>query len=161
MQELEDDVKREQALAPADSDENAVKNEDKGKGKKREVSAAVVLQQLRLLRNDLSALPEGMEVERAGTVSLEQKLKSSEAFLAREKEAESVEVVSEGKVEISLVGKEDQGVLETRLSLIEKMVGARESDVNDVRPSSHPLDPSLILQRPTGESTSTTSPPNA
>ena len=138
VQELEDDIKREKALAPPESDEKEGE-EDKGKGKKREVSATVVLQQLRLLRNDLGALPEGIEVEGNGPVSLEQKLKSSEAFLAREKQAQdSVGVEGDGKLEVIAVGKEDEGVLETRLSQIEKMVGARESDVNGVRPSTTP-----------------------
>lgn len=155
VQQLEDDVCREQALqvvvAPIEGDENG-----KGKGKKREVSAAVVLQQLMLLRNDLGALPEGKEGE-SGPVSLEQKLKSSEAFLSRKEEARVEEVVGDvARVEGSVAMKDDAGMLETRLSLIENLVGARESDISDVRPppllplttdsstQSNPLPPPLL-----------------
>ena len=143
MQDLEEDVKREQALVATTSNNPTVNGEgkeDKGKVGKREVSPAIVLQQLALLRNDLSALPLHDEREREGPISLEQKLKSSESFLAREQVVESGK--GEEVKELRRV-REDEGVLESRLSIIENLVGARESDVNDVRSPSLP--PSLRL----------------
>ncbi|GAA6006904.1 hypothetical protein JCM10207_009133 [Rhodosporidiobolus poonsookiae] len=158
--ELEEEVKRneaERAAAPPAATDEAGPAQDGGekKGKKREVSPAVILQQLQLLRGDLSGLEpsvegvleadgekEPSEEDREG--QLEQKAKASSGLLAKLGLATSSHAPTprpEARAaESKPAGEAKEGELEKRLAELEKVVGASEADVDEA----HPLPPPLL-----------------
>ncbi|CEQ39514.1 SPOSA6832_01076, partial [Sporobolomyces salmonicolor] len=164
--ELEDEVRRSEversgALAAATEHTPAAEQDkDNAKGKKREVSPAVILQQLQMLRGDLQSLepnlqgvleangekePDAQEVQG----QLERKAKASAGLLSRlglvgAESSTPVAEVAKGAVSPTssqpTAGKE--GELEKRLAELEKVVGASEADIDEVRASQ----PSFLLR---------------
>ncbi|SCV72063.1 BQ2448_4757 [Microbotryum intermedium] len=174
--ELEEEVRKEQALqddkkslsegtpeAPVLNHQEGESSTDvKGKRKKiqREISPAVILQQLQMLRGDLGALQtseeenesnvlhgEGQKVEAAN--DLLQKVQNSSSLLRRlgttttpgaangAPSASTSKAVSTRKVEDKGASRGD---LERRVAEIEKLVGASEADVDEA----HPIPPPLL-----------------
>ncbi|KDE09180.1 hypothetical protein MVLG_00502 [Microbotryum lychnidis-dioicae p1A1 Lamole] len=171
--ELEEDVRKEQAAQDEQKspfeptgDEGQAPGESqptdlKGKRKKvqREVSPAVLLQQLQMLRGDLGALQvneeeiktnvlhdEGQKGESGSALS--EKVQNSSRLLAKLGTATSgiSPLASTSQGGVTTVGKvEDQGStnrgdLERRVAEIEKLVGASEADVDEA----HPIPPPLL-----------------
>lgn len=154
--ELEDEVRRTPAPLPPATDSTTGVGEDgessKGKGKKREVSPAVILQQLQLLRGDLKGIEPRLEAgengvlkgegERKGTDSetgqFEGQAKASAALLERLRVGRTqegdVEVIGSGdnREEGSSAPKGNQGELESRLAELEKLIGANQADLDEV-----------------------------
>lgn len=154
VEELEEDVKRDQD--ENDSQEAALGSmEDgdsrKGKGRGKQVSPAIILQQLQLLRGDLSQLSV-KEVDSAFTMSgngekeatesteLSRKVQASSSLLsslhapkgtgtsesgARSDTGDGASSVGERKVAT-------EGELEARLTEMERIIGASEADVDEV-----------------------------
>lgn len=165
--ELEDEVRRTPVPPPA-ADSTTGVGEDgessKGKGKKREVSPAVILQQLQLLRGDLKGIEPRLEAgengvlegegERKGTDSetgqfegqatgqFEGQAKASAALLERLRVGRTqegdVEVIGSGdnREEGSSATKGNQGELESRLAELEKLIGANQADLDEVSSTS-------------------------
>lgn len=148
--ELEDDVKREQAETRAVDASSAAPTdpaaaETKARGVKGEVSAAVLLQQLQLLRGDLGGLH--LEGEEQGVIegkgekeegSLAEKARTSKGLLEKLGLVGAVEVGAGGAAAgpataAPAKGPMKDGELERRLAEMERMLGANEADVDEVR----------------------------
>ncbi|SCZ88395.1 BZ3500_MvSof-1268-A1-R1_Chr2-1g04382 [Microbotryum saponariae] len=171
--ELEEDVRKEQAAQDeqkppfeATGDQGQEPGESpptdlKGKRKKvqREVSPAVLLQQLQMLRGDLGALQvneeeigtnvlhgEGQKVEPGSALS--EKVQTSSSLLAKLGAATNGKppLASTSQSGLTTVGRVDdqgstnRGDLERRVAEIEKLVGASEADVDEA----HPIPPPLL-----------------
>lgn len=144
MAELEEDVKKEQSEVPAAASEPTEGDgsaKGKGKGKKREVSPAVLLQQLQLLRGDLNGLKvdgseEGVlegEGEKEEGGPLAAKARSSKGLLEKLGQAPAAE--SDPTAPSTLAPPELPGKgseLEKRLAELERILGASEADVDEV-----------------------------
>ncbi|KAI5481838.1 Dynamitin subunit 2 [Pseudohyphozyma bogoriensis] len=148
VEELEQDVLREKLEDVAVEDPSS----STAKGKKKEVSPAVILQQLQMLRGDLS----GVEVQVTGKSVLEgegekegddakglaQKAKASSSLLSKlglgsiapSPPSQDITTATKQKRE------EGSGDLEKRVASVEKALGANEADVDE----SHPLPPPLL-----------------
>lgn len=148
--ELEEDVKREQSEAEASPAVPAPTEGDsataKGKGKKREVSPAVLLQQLQLLRGDLGELKvggaeEGVlegEGEKEEGGALAEKARSSKGLLEKlgqpaTNEAADGAASTSAPPKLSAKEAVKDGELEKRLAELERVLGANEADVDEVR----------------------------
>ena len=134
----------EAEASPATIEEGSAK----GKGKKREVSPAVLLQQLQLLRGDLSGLKlsekdEGDVLEGEGQRETEdggvlaEKTRSSKGLLERLGQGSTKDVEEAGLGPSSTAPKPPtmpvkEGELEKRLADLERMLGANEADVDEV-----------------------------
>ncbi|GAA5850454.1 hypothetical protein JCM8547_001880 [Rhodosporidiobolus lusitaniae] len=161
MAELEEDVKKSEADRAAKAEEEGVTTptgETDGKGKKREVSPAVILQQLQLLRGDLGGLEPKLEsvLEADGGKeprqedeegALGKKAKASTGLLAKlglasetAQEKPSTPSSSSTAAPRSVGGEVKGGKLEKRLAEVEKVVGASEANVDDT----HPIPPPLL-----------------
>ncbi|GAA5885911.1 hypothetical protein JCM6882_004199 [Rhodosporidiobolus microsporus] len=161
--ELEEEVRRneaERAAAPAAEEAPAGEGEPAKKGKKREVSPAVILQQLQLLRGDLSGLEPSVEgvLEADGEKEpvagegedgqLVQKAKASSGLLAKlglasqasPSPAPGAASAAGDAKPVPSTGEAKEGELEKRLAELEKIVGASEAEVDET----HPLPPPLI-----------------
>ncbi|GAA6040210.1 hypothetical protein JCM8097_004185 [Rhodosporidiobolus ruineniae] len=169
MAELEDEVRRSEAERATAEPEKEGEGElpvptsagqDK-KGKKREVSPAVILQQLQLLRGDLSGLEPAVEgmLEADGEKEpgaaeeeegqLVQKAKASSGLLAKlglggssstAAPAATAGGAKEAPKPAAGLGEAKEGELEKRLAELEKVVGASEADIDET----HPLPPPLV-----------------
>lgn len=160
MAELEEEVRRGVAEKAKDGEgevageEEAVGKDGKKEKKKREVSPAVILQQLQLLRRDLTGLTPSIEgtfeaegEKEPGTDEEEgekdghhaTKAKQSSGLLAKlglasaSTEAENGVVVSTRKTTSEGGAGAGDGELEKRIAELEKLVGASEADVDEVR----------------------------
>lgn len=156
LTELEEEVRRTDAQAPeqnAPSSTEGVSGEAKTK-QKREVSPAVILQQLQLLRGDLQGLSPQVEgileadgelasgsegAEREGPLS--QKAKSTAGLLARlgAPDASTGAQASMERVEGPPASSGEKGHfasssgdVEKRVSALETLLGATEADVDEV-----------------------------
>lgn len=158
VEDLEDDVKREALLKQAEDDEileGSGAGSSKGKGKKREVSAVVFLQQLQMLRGDLGNLEVGVHqatATRSAVESLESGSedasiapvppKASSSLLSKlgfgSSAASSRTAEAQSPIQGSNVGAPTSQALvmdsqlEKRLAEIERVVGANEADINEV-----------------------------
>ncbi|GAA5983679.1 hypothetical protein JCM11641_000931 [Rhodosporidiobolus odoratus] len=164
--ELEEEVRRNDADRSASPSASTRETEmptpttsagqDK-KGKKREVSPAVILQQLQLLRGDLDGLEPSMDgvleadgekepAEGEADGQLAQKAKTSTGLLAKLGLAGSEPALQVQSLEQSALsgrreaGEVKEGELEKRLAELEKAVGATEANVDEA----HPLPPPLL-----------------
>ncbi|BGP40139.1 hypothetical protein JCM10449v2_004097 [Rhodotorula kratochvilovae] len=163
MAELEEEVQRSATAAPA-SPVTAAQEGENGKDakQKREVSPAVILQQLQLLRGDLSGVAnvlegegraEGGEVALAegGEGELAQRAKQSAGLLARlglasaPAPAPPPEGAPAGAVKPPPAPRDDtqEGALEKRVAELERALGASGADVSEVSPHPSPLVPTL------------------
>ncbi|GAA5889303.1 hypothetical protein JCM16303_000172 [Sporobolomyces ruberrimus] len=155
--ELEDEVRRNPTTMTTEETERGDSEEgkEKGKGKKREVSPAVILQQLQMLRGDLQGLEPGLEngvLEGTGENEgetrgeFESKARTSRGLLDKlgTSQAEdnapssSTTTMSDGKVY-----PKGEGELESRLSELEKIIGANEADIDETSAHPVPLLPTL------------------
>ena len=145
VEELEQDVRREQAEESEATD--APPSAD-AKGKRKEVTPAVILQQLKLLRGDLG----GVELTVSGTLEAEgekeagipsptglaQKANRTSSLLSKLGFASSASASTDGNSPASPRGAvpapvPGQGQLEKRVSDMERVLGASEADVDEVR----------------------------
>ncbi|GAA5820080.1 hypothetical protein JCM11251_005473 [Rhodosporidiobolus azoricus] len=166
--ELEEEVRRneaERAALPPPETAPAGEGEQGRKGKKREVSPAVILQQLQLLRGDLNGLEPSVEGDLEGDGEKElgagegeagqiaQKAKASSGLLARLGLAGQTEpspaplaapsAPGEARYTSAATGETKEGELEKRLAELEKIVGASEAEVGDTHPLPPPLTSTL------------------
>ncbi|GAA6008251.1 hypothetical protein JCM11491_001944 [Sporobolomyces phaffii] len=157
--ELEDEVRRSPAPPPSDSTTGSEDAPEKGKGKKREISAAVILQQLQMLRGDLQGLEPRLETgvlegtgenETAGQGEFASKAKATLGLLGKLGQRQASEdiaaiegVDSKDPTSTSHKYPGDQGELESRLSELEKLIGATEADIDDSHSQPVPLLPTL------------------
>lgn len=146
VDELEEDVRREKAQKEEEELAGSGSASADGKGKKK-VSSTVILQQLHLLRGDLGGLEgkvEGAVLEGEGekeddkATALAQKAKASSSLLSKlglalgstpAPVAAATSATSAGGSQ----AKESDGQLEKRLAEIERVVGASDADVDEVR----------------------------
>ena len=151
--ELEDEVRRNPTPPPTitKSEETEETSQEKGKGKKREVSPADSIQQLQMLRGDLRGLEPTLETgvlegtgekEDEGTGEFESKAKASLGLLNRLGKGldENSEVNGTNRATVSdeeAKPSAGEGELERRLAELEKLIGANEADIDEV--SSFPL----------------------
>ncbi|BGP16372.1 hypothetical protein JCM10213_004915 [Rhodosporidiobolus nylandii] len=159
--ELEEEVRRNEAervAAPAAGEAEDAAAPQVKKGKKREVSPAVILQQLQLLRGDLSGLEPSVEgvLEADGEKEpneeeqdgqLAQKANASTGLLAKlglggsaAPAPSASATVAAGAPTKEGEGEAKEGELEKRLAELEKVVGAAEADVDET----HPIPPPLL-----------------
>ncbi|KAM0750428.1 hypothetical protein T439DRAFT_381115 [Meredithblackwellia eburnea MCA 4105] len=173
IEELEQEVRKEQAeenerTGRGDGGAEGLSGTTDGKGKRKEVSPAVILQQLHLLRGDLSELKVKIgedvleaEGESEGASALAQKVKSAGSLLSKlglfsapaDGDAGRSPPVSPTKlppsptkaVPLSPTKKKQgistvsQGELEKRVAEMEKALGASEADVDEANPLPTPL----------------------
>ncbi|GAA5996170.1 hypothetical protein JCM5350_000490 [Sporobolomyces pararoseus] len=159
--ELEDEVRRNPTPPPTitKSEETEETSQEKGKGKKREVSPAVILQQLQMLRGDLRGLEPKLETgvlegtgekEDEGTGEFESKAKASLGLLNRLGKGldEDSEVNGTNRATVSdeeAKPSAGEGELERRLAELEKLIGANEADIDET--NSHPVPLVATLSR--------------
>lgn len=142
VEELEQDVRREKL----EEDDRVVEPLSDGKGKKKEVSPAVILQQLQLLRGDLGGVEtivDGAVLEAEGEKEdrpvrpegLAQKAKESSSLLSKLGLARAT-VTPEEDGKPPVLSKKDgsvsQGQLEKRVADMERFLGASDADVDEV-----------------------------
>ncbi|GAA6053808.1 hypothetical protein JCM3770_003046 [Rhodotorula araucariae] len=168
MAELEEEVQRS-AAAPSSPPTTATLEGDssgaEGK-KKREVSPAVILQQLQLLRGDLGGVARVLEDEgnaeggaaatyavESGEGELAQRAKQSAGLLARlglasapaPAPSATLEDTMKVKVPSAARGEAPDGALEKRVAELELALGVSGADVSEV--SAHPAPVVPTLQR--------------
>jgi len=147
--ELEDEVRRNTSPpspVPTTTEGTEETETEKSKGKKREVSPAVILQQLQMLRGDLKGLEPKLEdgvLEGTGekdseeeTGEFESKAKASLGLLnklGQDGTSGSNGIVVKPTTSDSAGPGTGQGELENRLSQLEKLIGANEADIDEVR----------------------------
>lgn len=157
VEELEDDVRRDEATVGIVDASGMTDEEKKGKGKGRQISPAIILQQLQLLRGDLSHLKLSEEVddgltatgERNGSV-LKQQAQASSTLLSSlqtgpsASSSASTSALHQKGAQIASKesGTVETGDLEARLSQMEKVIGASVADVDEVR---SPLSPYRLI----------------
>ncbi|GAA5893475.1 uncharacterized protein JCM6883_003530 [Sporobolomyces salmoneus] len=161
--ELEDEVRKTPTPPAAstttgESGEGQDGEKEKGKGKKREVSPAVILQQLQMLRGDLKGLEPTLEngvLEGTGEKEegeFEAKAKASAGLLNKLGQAQATEGSTaqdaDGTRAARNVNGEDKsnregGELESRLAELEKILGANEADIDETNSHPVPLVPTL------------------
>lgn len=157
VEDLEDEVERDQA----DEIESGSGAGSDNKGKKKEVSPAVILQQLHMLRADLVKLSAGIAGGDEGVLegdgervdgnhpeSLTKKSTKTASLLSKlglGDGSTSVQVTKTGPERVdSGVGKQKDkhagvGELELRVAEVERVLGASEADVDESRPLPPPL----------------------
>lgn len=150
IEELEEDVKKEALIKETQMTEldssTTIEVGTEGKGKKREISPAVILQQIQMLRGDLGivesiggAILEG-NGEKEDLDGMSQRIKVSSSLLSKlginsvgeavgSNQAESIASGSGSVQKVNLI----EGDLEKRLSEIERVVGANESSIDEVK----------------------------
>lgn len=180
LTELEEEVRRTDAQAPEQNASSSTEGvsggaQTAGEAKtkqKREVSPAVILQQLQLLRGDLQGLSPQVEgvLEGDGELAsgaegaepegpLSQKAKSTAGLLARlgAPDASTGAQASMERVEGPPASSGEKGHfasssgdVEKRVSALETLLGATEADVDEVGSSAGYLNPDHILTPSTG-----------
>ncbi|KAL8278232.1 hypothetical protein RQP46_009405 [Phenoliferia psychrophenolica] len=148
VEELEQDVRREQA-EEADGTTAPASAQD-AKGKRKEVTPAVILQQLQLLRGDLGGVEANVGVlvgegeKEAGVpppTSIAQKAKTSSSLLSRlglvTAPTSGTGPASPSKGASGTSANPGDGQLEKRVAEMERVLGASEADVDEAS-SLHP-----------------------
>lgn len=147
--ELEDEIRRNTSPpspVPTTTEGIEETETEKSKGKKREVSPAVILQQLQMLRGDLKGLEPKLEdgvLEGTGekdgeeeTGEFESKAKASLGLLNKlglDGTSSSNGIAVKPTTSDNAGPSTGQGELENRLSQLEKLIGANEADIDEVR----------------------------
>lgn len=157
---LEEDVQRSEAekektaVGEADKEGSSEAQVDrKGKGKeKREVSAAVILQQLQLLRGDLHGLTPNVEgvLEANGEKEddakmdgpLAQRAQASASLLSKLGAPEpaltpaAAPLLASSSQGHPALSEEEEGEMEKRIARLEELLGASEAGIDEVRTTS-------------------------